>query len=310
MQHYWSLDDVSLNNAWLTIGSFDGVHLGHQSILSKLVSGAQIERIPSVVLTFYPHPAVVLRNRQGAFYLTSPEERAALLGEYGVDTVITHPFTAQVAAQSARDFIAYLKRRLGFQHICLGYDFALGRGREGDIPTLERLGKEFNYSLSLVDPVEIDGEVVSSRKIRAALADGDVGLAQRYLGRPYWLTGRVIPGDGRGRTIGIPTANLEIWPERLIPRQGVYACRVEVDGTSLQAVTNIGLRPTFGEHTGNAWVETHVLDYSADLYGHQLQLSFIERLRDERRFSGVDALVEQINLDIQQARTILYQAPE
>jgi riboflavin kinase/FMN adenylyltransferase len=307
MQHYWSLDDVYLNDGWLTIGSFDGVHLGHQAIIANLTAGAHALGVPAIVLTFHPHPAVILRNRQGPYYLTSPEERAQLLSDFGVDVVVSHPFNAQVAAKTAEEFIAYLKEHLGFTHLCVGHDFALGRGRQGDISTLVNLGKKYGFSLSELRPVENAGHVVSSSQIRAALTDGDVRRARSLLGRPYWLQGRVIHGDGRGQTIGIPTANLEIWAERLVPRSGVYACTVRIDGIEHPAVTNIGVRPTFVERPDGAWVETHLLNYSADLYDRQLQLNFIERLRDERRFSGVDALVEQIHMDIQRAEEILQQ---
>jgi riboflavin kinase/FMN adenylyltransferase len=257
------------------------------------------------VLTFHPHPAVVLRDRHGPYYLTSPEERAALLAEHGVDMVITHPFDRQVAAQSAEEFIARLKQHLGFSHLCVGQDFALGRGREGDILTLQRLGKQYGFSVSVVEPFEQDGQAVSSSQIRVALSRGDVLRARQLLGRHYWLHGSVIHGDGRGRSIGIPTANLRIWPERLVPRTGVYACLVSIDEVTRPAVTNIGVRPTFEQRSDGAWVETHLLDYSGDLYGRQLRLSFVERLRDERRFPGVEALVKQIDQDILQAEDIL-----
>jgi riboflavin kinase/FMN adenylyltransferase len=305
MLHYWSLDELSLKDSWLTIGSFDGVHLGHQSIISKLTAGARSAGIPAVVVTFHPHPAATLRDRHGPYYLTSPEERAALLGDLGVDIVVTHPFNREVAARTAEEFIITLKESLGFSHLCVGYDFALGRGRAGDIPTLQQMGGRFGYEVSVIGPVEQSDRLISSRGIRAALSDGDVDLARQLLGRPYWLAGRVIHGDGRGRTIGIPTANMEVWEERLVPRHGVYACLVEVDGASHQAVTNIGVRPTFVHGREDAWIETHLLDYTADLYDRTIKLSFIQRLRDERRFSGVPALVEQIQADIRSAREIL-----
>ena len=310
MQHYCSLDDVDLHDApfaakpWLTIGSFDGVHRGHQAILSQLTAGAHAEGAPAVVITFHPHPSRVLRNRQGPFYLTDPDERAALLGELGVDVVITHPFDLAVAGLSAHEFMSRLHQRLGVKHLCIGHDFALGRGREGDFAALQRLGGEFGYTVNSLPAVELAGKVISSSQIRAALTDGDVTLAGRLLGRPYRVSGAVIHGDGRGRTINIPTANLEIWNERLIPKPGVYACLAHIAGSDRPAVTNIGHRPTFDGQTLEIHVETHVLDFKQDLYGQELGLSFIERLRDERRFSGVTELVEQIQRDIAKAREL------
>lgn len=305
MDHYWSLDDVHLQNVWLTIGSFDGVHYGHQSIIRKLTAGAHKKDVPAVVLTFHPHPVVVLRNRQEPHLLTTPEERAELLFDLGVDIVITHPFNHQVAQLSAREFIGKLSARLGMERLLVGHDFALGRNREGDLPTLRALGEEFGYQLSVHQAVKQGGQLVSSSQIRRALSVGDVRYARRLLGRPYNLFGEVIHGDGRGRLLGIPTANLDLPAGRIIPAKGVYACLAFVDGKAHQAVANIGVRPTFVDRPDDAWVEAHILDFSADLYGKKINLLLIERLRDERRFSGVQALVDQIEQDIAQARNVL-----
>ena len=305
MRLYWSLDDINLDNAWVTIGSFDGVHIGHQSIITNLTAGASHARIPAVVLTFHPHPAVVVRDRRGPFYLTSPEERAELLFNLGVDIVIIHPFDKHVSIRSAKEFVTNLKNQLGFTHLCVGHDFALGRDREGDIPTLRMIGEQLDYSVSVVDPIRQADRLISSRVIRAELSQGEVGAASQLLGRHYWLEGRVIHGDGRGHSIGFPTANMQIWSERLIPRKGVYACTVDFDGESYSAVTNIGVRPTFVQHGEDSWVETHLLNFSGKLYDRTIRLNFIQRLRDERRFSGVEALVEQINQDILNTKEIL-----
>ena len=305
MQHYYSLDDVLLKDVWLTIGSFDGVHRGHQAIINELTAGAHREGVPAVVLTFHPHPAVVLRKRKGPHYLTTPEERAVLLGDLGVDVVITHPFTPEVAALPAGDFMRVVKSHLGIKHLCVGHDFALGRRREGDIAVLRQLGEELGYTLNVLPPVYLGDDIASSSRIRAALADGNVERARSLLGRPYQLGGDVIHGDGRGSTLGIPTANLAVWPERIVPKTGVYACMADVDGKTWEAVTNIGVRPTFDHRTASTQIETHLLDFSKDLYQQRVELSFVARLRDERRFSGVQALVSQIQLDIQLAREIL-----
>jgi riboflavin kinase / FMN adenylyltransferase len=302
MQHYRSLNEVSLPAAWMTIGSFDGVHRGHQAIIEKLVDNAHAAGFPVVVLTFFPHPSVVLRSQQEPFYLTTPEERAALLGGLGVDVVITHPFTLGLAEMSAQEFIALVDRHIHPRHIMVGYDFALGRGREGNVKRLGQLGIDFGYSLDVIQPIQMEGEIVSSTQIRTALTEGDLTKAEKLLGRPYQVSGEVVHGDGRGRLLGIPTANLDVWQWRVLPKSGVYVCKAHIDGQIWSAVTNVGVRPTFENQPAQPHIEAHVLGMDRDLYGQQVQLDFIDRLRDEKRFPSVELLVEQIRQDIQNAR--------
>ena len=303
MQHYRSLDDIHLNGCWLTIGSFDGVHLGHQAILEKLIKGARGDHQPAVVITFYPHPAVILRNRQNHTYLTSPDEKAIILDDLGVDIVITHPFDRELANMSAYDFVAQLHHHLKLSHLCVGYDFALGRGREGDIPKLRLLGEEFGYQVHVIEPLEMEGEAVSSSQIRNALFSGEVEKANQLLGRPYRLSGIVIHGDSRGRLLGIPTANLDVWKERALPKSGVYICQARWEDGTYRAVTNVGYRPTFDNQTLAPVVETHILDFDQDIYGKNIELSFFARLRDEQKFPDIQALIKQILYDIERARS-------
>jgi riboflavin kinase/FMN adenylyltransferase len=305
MLHYWSLENVNLKNVWLTIGQFDGVHRGHQEIIRKLTAGAQAVQSPAGVITFFPHPAVVLGKREKPAYLTTPEERAVLLGDLGVDVVITHPFDSQVANTSAQEFMTNLVAKVNVTRLMVGHDFALGRDRTGDVIKLKELGKQLGYTLTVVPPVKIEGEVISSSVIRKSLFAGQVERAAKLLGRAYRINGTVIPGDGRGRTIGIPTANLNLWKERALPAAGVYVCRAQVNGIPLGAVTNIGIRPTFKPQSELTWVETHLLDFSENIYDQEIQLDFIARLRDEQRFPDVQSLVEQIQKDITAARKIL-----
>jgi riboflavin kinase/FMN adenylyltransferase len=305
MQHYRSLQEVSLQGVWLTIGTFDGVHQGHQAITHQLVTGARQAGAVSVALTFFPPPALILKKRSEPYYLTTPEERARLLGELGVDVVITHPFTKELAAVSAHDFMALLKERLGLRHLCVGYDFALGRNREGDTTMLKQLGEKFGYAVETVSAVEVDGQVVSSSQIRAYLAAGEVEKAALLLGRPYQVVGEVVEGDGRGKLLGIPTANLSVWAERTIPRPGVYVCQAQVNGRVWGAVTNVGVRPTFENQPPLPRVETHLFDFSKDIYGQEIHLDFLAYLRDEARFPNPQALVEQIHQDMHQARNYL-----
>jgi riboflavin kinase/FMN adenylyltransferase len=246
-----------------------------------------------------------LRGQNGPFYLGRPEERAAWLGEQGVDVVITCPFDRDLAATTARDFIGRLKQRLGLRQLWVGYDFALGRGREGDVNALRQFGAELGFDLQVMPPVEVDGQVVSSRLIRTLLQNGDVLRVEHLLGRPYAVSGPVVHGNGRGQTIGVPTANLAVWPEQLLPAGGVYVCRAWVGKKAWGAATNIGVRPTFDGQEATVHVEAHLLGFKGDLYDQTLRLEFVDRLRGEQRFPDVQALITQIQADIKQARKIL-----
>ncbi len=307
MQHYWSLHAVTLENVWLTIGAFDGVHRGHQEVITQMTTAAHQAGATAAVLTFYPHPAVILGRRNDFRYLTTPEQRAALLGELGVDVVITHPFNKDVSQLTALEFMQLLKDRLGLAKLFAGYDFALGRNREGTVPRLRQIGQELGYTVHQIAPLETDGEPISSSRIRSALEAGDVATAAQMLARPYTLRGEVIHGDNRGRQIGIPTANLEVWSRQVVPKAGVYVCTARVGGQTWGAMTNIGVRPTFDNAGPIPRVEAHLLDFDDDLYGRELQLAFVERLRDEQRFPGIEALVAQIHDDIARGREILNQ---
>ena len=302
VQHFSSLDGVNLENTWLTIGSFDGVHIGHQQLIRELNNQAHQVGAKSVVLTFHPHPAVVLRGRTGAFYLTTVPEKVKYLDELGTDIVISHPFTYEVSQSNARDFVAYLMKHLGFQQLWVGNDFALGKGREGDINYLELLGRELLYILHVFEPIIIDGQKVSSSLIRTLLSEGKIVGVNRYLGRPYYLEGNVVHGDGRGKSIGIPTANIETGSEKLIPAAGVYACKTLIDGKVWPAAVNIGVRPTFQSTDLKSHVEAHIVDYTRDIYNERLSLEFLSRLRGEQRFLSVDELINQIHKDINSTR--------
>ena len=305
MQHLYGLQDVHIDNAWLTIGSFDGVHVGHQKIIQQLTAGAHAMGEPAVVLTFYPHPSVVLRGPRQSFYLSLPDEKARLLGEMGVDYVITHPFTRQVAGVSAKRFVQTMKDHLGFKQLWVGYDFALGRDRDGNVPALRKMGEGMGFTVQQTSALELQGDIVSSSRIRRLLADKDVETANALLGRTFSLTGSVMHGDGRGSTIGIPTANLGINEHMAVPGAGVYACWVIVEGKRYQAVTNVGVRPTFETKPVQARVEPHILDFSKRIYDQKITVEFHAFLRGEQRFDGPDALVAQIHQDILKARELL-----
>ena len=305
MQHFFALDNVRLEGVWLTIGSFDGVHRGHQEIIRSLTAEAHQHGASAVVLTFFPHPAEVLRGRDFPFYLTTPEEKAEILGDLGVDVVITHPFNREVAATPAAEFMNQLHRHLGMRHLKVGHDFALGRNRTGDAQALSEIGETLGYTVEQIPPFLWDDQVVSSSRIRFLLGAGQVAEAAELLGRSFSITGQVVLGDQRGRTIGFPTANLDPWQMRAIPAAGVYVCRTAVDGITYDAVTNIGVRPTFEANPVPPRVEAHLLDFNGNLYGSSLKLEFIQRLRGEQRFTSVNELINQIHRDVEATRQIL-----
>lgn len=309
MRHYRSLDEIQLKGAWVTIGSFDGVHRGHQALLNRLVQGAQAAGQPSAVVTFFPHPAIVLRGLQGPFYLSSPDERAMFIGNLGIEHVLTLNFNRGIASQTAQEFMENLVAHLGCTRLLVGQDFAIGRGRHGDIHTLRQIGLQLGYQLEVVPPTLVNSQLISSTRIREMVVQGQVSEAANLLGRWYSITGKVVRGDGRGQQIGIPTANLALWNERILPARGVYATLAWIHDRAVPAVTNIGLRPTFETGTALARVEAHLLDFSEDLYGTELRLEFVKFLRNEQRFNSARALLDQIRVDIQNAREVLPYVP-
>lgn len=305
MRHYYSLQDADLSHSWVTIGTFDGVHLGHQKIIRGLVENAHQEGQPAVVVTFHPHPKLVLGKEKRAFYLTLPETRAELLHDLGVDVVITHPFNDSVSQLSARDFVSRLDAHLGISKLWVGYDFALGKDREGDAETLRQLGIEFGFTLHQVEPHHVEGELVSSSSIRSLLRKGKVQQASRLLGRLFQLRGEVVGGDKRGKDLGFPTANLDVPREMIQVKSGIYATYTIVEGERMPSVTNVGFRPTFDDALDFPVVETYILDFSGDLYGQQLQLEFHTFLRDELKFDSVPDLIEQMHRDVEHTRQVL-----
>jgi riboflavin kinase/FMN adenylyltransferase len=287
----------------LTIGVFDGVHLGHRHLIAELKAQAEQQGTRSGIITFRQHPLSVLMPQTTTPCLTILEAKLDLLRAEGVDEVITLSFTRELADLDARQFVVRLQDRLGMQGLVIGPDFALGRDREGSVASLRALGQEMGFPVSSVPPLIIDGDVVSSTAIRNALAAGDIERAGKMLGRSFGLSGRVIHGDGRGATLGIPTANIETVPEQALPVDGVYATLTRINGRALPSVTNIGKNPTFGgDHRS---VEVHILDYIGDLYDRQIAVEFIHRLRGERQFASAEELKKQIAEDIRQGRKIL-----
>jgi len=299
MQRYRSLTEASLQGAHLTVGVYDGVHRGHQEILRRVTAGS-----PSVVLTFHPHPASVLGGHE-IKCLTTPDERADLLAAQGVDVVITEPFTRDLASVSAYEFMSRLKRHLGLAHLFIGYDFALGKGREGNAARLSEIGRELGYTVEVVPAVGDESGVISSTEIRKLVSRGDLAEAALLLGHPYQIGGPVIHGDHRGRTIGFPTANLDYPLQKVLPSNGIYACWAWLGSERFAAAINVGVRPTVHDDQTVPNVEAYLLDFDREIYGQHLRLDFVARLRDELKFPSLDALIEQMHRDVAQARDIL-----
>jgi len=287
----------------LTIGVFDGVHRGHQHLLAQLTERARQQGYTSGVVTFHRHPQEVLSPRTRLPFLTDLTERTELLKGEGVGAIITLSFTSELARLGARQFLNYLKKYLRMRGLVVGPDFTLGRNQEGNIDCLRKLGEDMGFTVTVVPPVTLDGEVVSSTAIRQALAAGDMKKVLRLAGRPFSLSGRVASGAGRGSTLGFPTANLEIAPEQALPPDGVYATWAHLDGRTHRSMTDIGQHPTFGG--GQRGVEVYILDYSGDLYGQKLRIDIMERLRGEQQFATTEALKKQIAEDIEQGKLIL-----
>jgi len=304
MLHYRSLEEVILPGSWLTVGVFDGVHRGHQKIIEKLVAGAHGNELPAVVLTFDPHPAKIF-GRGDIKLLTLPGERAKLLGDYGVDTVITHPFDKDLANTTAFDFMQRLKTQLGLEHLILGYDSTLGKNREGNAKRLTEIGSELGYAVEVVSAVSDESGVISSTEIRKLVTVGKVDEAARLMGHPYRLQGLVSLGDQRGRGIGFPTANLEYAREKVLPAGGIYACQAYLGDEKYKAAVNLGTNPTFTPDKQTINVEAYLLDFDREIYGEMMRLEFIVRLRDELKYNSVDALIKQIHLDVEQTREVL-----
>jgi len=287
----------------LTIGVFDGVHAGHRYLLEKLQQRAAEKNLLSGVVTFNPHPQSVLHPHNQLPSLSSLDDRVRAFQELGVKIVAVLTFTPKVAQLSAREFMSLVNKQLKMRGIMVGPDFTLGRGGEGNINLLRALGREMKFSVEVIPPLTINGEVVSSTLIRRALVQGDMRKVERLMGRYFYMGGKVITSDKRGRVLGFPTANLDIRPQQALPGNGIYATIAQVDGKQFPSATNIGIRPTFGEREKT--VETHLLNYKGDLYGKDMRLEFVQKLRDEQRFPSSEELKVQIEKDVREVEAIL-----
>jgi riboflavin kinase/FMN adenylyltransferase len=308
MQYFDSIDHAKLRGAYLAIGSFDGLHRGHRHLLEKMILAAGENNAPSAAVTFFPHPRAVLRPADSPpfRYLTTMEERLALLRELPLDSVILQPFDLEFSKIAAVEFLQTLENKLGLRSFWCGPSFSIGHRRGGDIAFLTERSLIDGFSLYVVPPLADSEGPISSTRIRRALAAGDPPQAAGLLGRPFTLSGPVVHGAGRGRKMGMPTANIAVWPDIVVPCYGVYATWAVRTGLRIPSVTSIGIRPTFEKDVPHeATVETHLLDFDGDLYDTTLRVEFAARLRPERKFPGMEALQAQMAEDIRQARMIL-----
>lgn len=292
----------------LTIGSFDGIHRGHQYLIHCIVARAHEIGAASALVTLHPHPKIVLRPESNLQYLSTIEERLDLLAPLGLDYAVVFPFSLETSQIRARDFVQMLIDNLRMKEIICGPDFALGYKREGNIEFLRELGKEKGFAVSVAEPQKLDSMVLSSTRARELIAQGEIDEATRLLGRFPSVRGRVVKGDQRGRALGFPTANLAIADRRLIPADGVYAARVRINGDWLGGAASIGVRPTFGN--GQRLVEVFVLDFDGDLYDHVIEVQFVKRLRGQERFANVNDLIAQMKKDVEETRKVLAQDPK
>ncbi|GAK75166.1 riboflavin kinase [Nonlabens ulvanivorans] len=294
--------------AVITIGTFDGVHHGHQKILSRVTEIAQQQSLTSVLLTFFPHPRMVLQPDGDLKLINTIEERQQLIAANGIENVVTHPFSLDFARTSAHDYVKnILVDQLKAAVVVIGYDHRFGRNRAASITELEEYGKEFNFKVVQISKKEVEEVTVSSTKIRNAIENGDMEVTENYLNRPYSINGKIVQGKAIGRTINYPTANLKVSETyKLLPKNGVYITSSIIDGTEVYGMTNIGFNPTVSDGSQKT-IETFYLDFNADLYNSEVELFFHKRLRDEVRFNSIEELKAAMKEDELKTRTYAQQ---
>jgi riboflavin kinase/FMN adenylyltransferase len=293
----------------VTVGTFDGVHRGHWAVLETLVRFARADGLSSTLVTFDPHPLRIVRPEHAPKLLTTPVEKIEMLAQSDVDYVALVQFTKELSTYSPRRFVdEVLLEGLGMRHLVIGYDHGFGRGRSGDVDTLREIGQEVGFAVDVVAPVNVDGEPISSSAIRAALAAGDVANAARGLGRPYSLEGTVVRGEGAGRKLGFPTANLALrHGDKLVPHEGIYAVRAALPDRYVDGVLHLGPRPTFPGLPPS--IELHLFDFDDDIYGRRVRVDFHARIRDIAKFANVKQLISAMGADCEQAREQLREIP-
>lgn len=301
--NFFDLDHYQYRNTCITIGNFDGVHLGHQAVIQRILGIANNQKTPVVVVTFFPNPFEFFNSDLSINYLSTPKEKQDLLLELGVDQVITIKFDQDFANLSARTFFEHMKKFLGLGLLVVGRDFALGKNRAGTLPVIREIGRDLSFDVRTIEVVNFDAQEISSTGIRQRLDEGDVVCAAKMLGRHYSISGTVTHGADRGAHIGLPTANISQWPHKKLPAIGVYATRVFMEFGEYQGITNVGVRPTF-EVQAIPNVETHIIDFDRNIYGENMELRFIQKIRDEKKFKSIHDFLSQIERDKNTARKL------
>jgi riboflavin kinase/FMN adenylyltransferase len=299
-----SISAVTAEPSWVVIGNFDGVHIGHKALIRTLISKAHESNSRSVLITFDPHPKMVLEKIDQPFLLSTSSEKIEQLSQFDLDLIIDQPFDDRLSAQTGKEFLEKIFRQLGMIGLLTGKSLILGHDRLGDKQPIQPVLAHMGIALETVDPVEIDGTLVSSGSVREALSAGNIDKVNRLLGRNYQISGFVGHGKERGTSFDLPTANLVPDKSKLLPGYGVYACMGWIEGQPYPAVTNVGIRPTFDTDQIPS-IEAHLLDFTGDIYGKHLGLSFLARIRDEQKFDSKEALLAQIVKDKNEARRIL-----
>lgn len=306
MNIYSDISQIEKKSVVLTIGTFDGLHLGHIDILKSLLKKANHHNTESLAVTFEPHPRNVVSNDYSIKLLTTLDEKKEIFSELGIENLLVINFTKEFASLTSKEFIeAFIKSNIELKEIIIGYDHRFGKNRDGDEAKLREIGNEYGFNVSSVNAVTCADDTISSTKIRKALLNGDLKTANKYLGRNYCFYGDVIEGAGRGRELGYPTANID--PEKgnkLIPKPGVYLVKSPIENKEYFGLMNIGSRPTFND-IENVLVEVHLLEFKGDIYGKHLKIELIDRLRDEKKFESKDELMNQIKLDEEKGKEII-----
>ncbi len=301
MQIIDSLDKIKDKKIYLTIGNFDGVHKGHQDFLAQVKREAETHNGYFVVVTFIPHPSFVLKNLK-AFLINTYEERREMLEKNGVNYLLEIDFNRDFSTLNPREFFdRYLLINKNLKKVFLGHDFSFGANKSGNFEVAKSFCAEVDIELSLQEEFTLEGQNISSSIVREKIKNGEVEIANNLLGREYFLCGRVIKGVGRGKQIGFPTANLDYSKENIIPSNGVYVTKTFLNGMTYFSVTNVGFNPTFNNGR-EVHIETHLLDFNHDIYGEKIKVSFLKKVRDEKKFSSVNELINQINIDSKNAR--------
>ena len=305
MQILSNLFEIKLSKATIaTIGTFDGIHIGHQKILNSLARFAKENSLKSVVITFDPHPRKIINKKNSIELINTIEEKKEKLKTLGIDYLIVQKFDEKFSETEANKFVEILKNNINIEKLIVGYDHRFGKNRTADINDLKKYGKELNFEVIEIDALEIEEVNISSTKIRSAIQDGNIRLANSYLGYNFFLSGKVVKGHSRGKELGFPTANLKIDEDKIIPKNGVYLVKSKIDHQDIYGMMNIGYNPTFNNKSKK--IETHFFNLNKNLYGKIIKIELLEYIREEKRFETVDDLIQRLKLDREKCLKLIH----